>query len=296
MDVAIRDVMLSVPQGQSLFSGLRALDVAAVELLVNPDYSFPHLVLEDGSAPFSAADTVGTEKLRERLRAEGVRVSALLIATDFSGEEADAHVDWAVNVIRAAHALGAPVVRLDTATRRKELAPLVIRDNLARRLRQVLEQTREVGVDIGIENHGAFFNDPALLDEVFAAVEDTRLGMTLDTGNFYWYGFPRSELYAILEHFAPRAKHTHIKNINYPPELVETRREIGYQYGRYAAPLDEGNIDVHRVVGILRAAGYTRDLCVENESLGRFAPEERMEILRRDVRTLRAALATEEAG
>jgi hypothetical protein len=94
--------------------------------------------------------------------------------------------------------------------------------------------------------------------------------MTLDTGNFYWYGHPLRVVYALLERFAPRAVHTHIKNIAYPAELAETRREIGYEYGRYAAPLDEGNIAMDRVVGILRRAGYRGDLCIENEALARY--------------------------
>ena len=101
-------------------------------------------------------------------------------------------------------------------------------------------------------------------------------------------------MYAILERFAPRAKHTHVKNIAYPAEIVETKRAIGYEYGRYAAPLDEGNIDIARVVRILRQADYPGVLCVENEALSRYGgPEQQTQILRRDVQTLRAALQNE---
>jgi sugar phosphate isomerase/epimerase len=215
-----------------------------------------------------------------------------MLATDFSGEDADAHVAWAVRAAHAAADLGASALRIDTWTRRTgELPPGTIVDNLARCLGRVLEATDGTGVALGIENHGRLFNDPEILDAVFAAVDDPRVGMTLDTGNFYWYGYPLSRLYALLEHFAPRAKHTHIKNIAYPAELAETRREIGYEYGRYAAPLDEGNIDIARVVRILRGAGYCGDLCVENEALSRYEdPEQRINILRRDVETLRAAV------
>jgi sugar phosphate isomerase/epimerase len=114
--------------------------------------------------------------------------------------------------------------------------------------------------------------------------------MTLDTGNFYWYGWPLSQLYRTLEHFAPRAKHTHIKNINYPAEMVEKRREIGYEYGKYCSPLDEGNIDIARVVRLLVAAGYTGDLCIENEALGKYPQAERIGVLQRDADTLARAV------
>ena len=35
----------------------------------------------------------------------------------------------------------------------------------------------------------------------------------MDTGNFYWRGYPLSEVYGILEVLAPFAKHTHLKGI-----------------------------------------------------------------------------------
>jgi sugar phosphate isomerase/epimerase len=77
-----------------------------------------------------------------------------------------------------------------------------------------------------------------------------------------------------------------MKNINYPMEMANQRRPIGWEYGRYRCPLDEGNIDLSRVVRILREAGYQRDLCIENESLNRYPESQRLEIIRRDIRAL----------
>ncbi|MBV9467692.1 MAG: sugar phosphate isomerase/epimerase, partial [Abitibacteriaceae bacterium] len=225
MDVAVRDAMLPVKNGESCFSLLHALEVTSVELLVDREYRLPGLNLRDGSTPFLIDTLENAAHLKARLDAEGVRVAALLLMTDFSADEADQHVEWSVRATRAAQELGSPAVRIDTATRNTTLSVPQIRDNFVRRISQVLGQTANTGVDLGIENHGHISNDPQFLDEVFAAVGDERLGMTLDTGNFYWYGHPLSKLYEILERFAPRAKHTHIKNINYPPEMVETQRE-----------------------------------------------------------------------
>lgn len=289
MNVAVRDAMVEAREGQSFFEALRATGTNRVELLVETDYRLPALTA-DGEGPFTVDTPANCARLKARLDAEGVEIAALLLATDFSSSEALEHVAWASYVARAAAELGVPAVRIDTATRNKGLSVPEIRDNFVRRIDQVLRHTVDTGVDLGIENHGHISNNPQFLEEVFAAVGDPRLGMTLDTGNFYWYGYPLSELYAILERFAPHAKHTHIKNINYPPELVETQRAVGYEYGRYSCPLDEGNIDIRRVVQILRAAGYNRDLCVEDESLPKYQAEERPAILRRDVETLRAAL------
>src|SRR5438067_1992868 len=84
------------------------------------------------------------------------------------------------------------------------------------------------------------------LELTLQAVDSPRVGLTLDVGNLYWYGHPLSELYRLYERFGPFVKHTHVKNIAYPAELQEQQREIGYKYGQYSAPLDEGDIDLRR--------------------------------------------------
>jgi len=145
-------------------------------------------------------------------------------------------------------------------------------------------------VRIGVENHGRTSNRPELLDKVFAAAGDTRFGLTLDSGNFYWYGHPLDRVYEIMERYADRVCHTHIKNIAYPEQIRDVQREVGHNYGEYVCPIYEGDIDHRRVVRILRAAGYEGALCVEDESLGKFSPHERPEVLKKDVEHLKAFL------
>lgn len=287
LEVSVRDEMVPRPAGQSFFEALHALGISAVEFCINSDGGVPLLVESDGSAPFSINGADAIEQLRSRLDAEGVTVAAWLLPTDYSGPDAAEHVQWSIRAVRAAKALGAPVVRIDTATA-ATISMEESRDNFVRAMLQVLAETEDTTVDLGIENHGTVSNNPEFLDGVFERVPDQRLGMTLDTGNFYWYGFPLTELYAVLEHFAPRARHTHVKNIDYPANLAETAREKGFEYDRYCSPLDEGNISMARVVEILQNAGYTRTLCVENEALHKYPENERAEILRRDAAILRA--------
>jgi sugar phosphate isomerase/epimerase len=283
LEVTVRDAMVSVAPGQTFFEALRELEIAGFEMLVRIDGSLPGIVLEDGSAPFSLTDVAA---LKARLQDEGVHVCALLLGTDFGGENASEHSQWAIDAVRAAAELGAPAVRIDTATANPELSPVQMRDAFVRGIVPVLEATRDSGVDLGIENHGRISNDPEWLDATFAAVGDPRLGLTLDVGNLYWWGHPLSELYRLYEYLAPRARHTHIKSIAYPAEMRETRREIGYEYARYNSPVDEGDIDMSRVIGLLHKAGYQRTLCLENEGLGRVPFEERAEITRREARYL----------
>ena len=289
MDVAIRDAMVPEAGTPEFFRGVRELGVSAVEFEVDAALATPRLLAPDGQ-PHSAADAAGIAALGERLRREGVRASALLLATDFSGADADLYVIRAARATQAAADLGVPVVRIDPLALDKSLGRDVVLERFVRRTRQLLGNLAGATVDIGIENHGPLANDPAFLDAVFAALPDPRLGLTLDTGNFYWFGFPLDELYALIERFAPRVKHTHVKNINYPPALANVRREVGAGYKEHCCSLDEGNIDLRRVVKILRDAGYDRDLCIENESLFKHPPERRADVLRRDVAAVRAAI------
>jgi sugar phosphate isomerase/epimerase len=125
---------------------------------------------------------------------------------------------------------------------------------------------------------------------VLEVLPDPRLGLTLDTGNFYWSGQPLSECYRIYERFAPRARHTHVKSIAYPSEERERRRETGWKYGEYASPLAQGDIDLARVIGMLRSAGYDGSLTIENEALGRLPAGERAAALISDASHLRQLL------
>lgn len=284
IEISVRDAMMTVAPGQSLFDALREVEIAGFETLIRPDGTLPRLVLEDGSAPFSLADAT---KLKARLDEEGIGICALLLATDFGGNEAQKHTQWAIEAVRAAQELGAGAVRIDTASSNRELSPAELREAFVRGISPVLEATADSGVNLGIENHGRISNAPAWLDATFDAVDDPRLGLTLDVGNLYWWGHPLSELYGVIASLAPRARHTHFKSIAYPPEMREKRREIGFEYARYHAPVDEGDIDMARVVGLLQNAGYQGTLCLENEFLAELTPAERAATTRREAQWLR---------
>jgi sugar phosphate isomerase/epimerase len=288
MDVAIRDAMVPEAGTPAFFRGVRELGVNAVEIEIAPDLTTPQARRADGTA-FPLVQPEEVKAFSKALRSEGLRVCALLLATDLTGPDADRHSDWIKAAADLAGTLGAPVLRIDPLSRDKQLTreTSLVRLVLQMFIKQVSEY--DVEIDVSIENHGPFANDPAFLDAIFEAFPN--LGLTLDTGNFYWFGFPLDELYGLIERYAPRVKHTHVKNINYPPELANVKREIGVGYKEYCCSLDEGNIDLVRVVRILRAAGYDRDMCVENESLFKHPPENRADVLRRDVAAVRAAMA-----
>jgi sugar phosphate isomerase/epimerase len=289
MNVGVRDDTARSAGFGTLLEALRAMGINSIELNYTADRSVASLTDERRMPLASAADYVA---YRSHLAENGVTVAALLLANNFGAADVDPEIAWCVDGIRAAEALGAPAIRADTIMRGEGIEERSARiQRYVAAVRQALSQTENSPVAVGMENHGPQGNDPEFLAGVLEAIPDPRLGLTLDTGNFYWSGQPLSELYRIYERFAPRVRHTHMKSIAYPPEERERRRETGWKYGEYASPLAQGDIDFERVLRLFRSAGYDGSLTIENEALGRLAPDGKRAALVSDAAHLQALLA-----
>ncbi len=230
---------------------------------------------------------------RKKAEGLGVNVCALLTACDFSAGNMADNSAWIARSIELADLLGAGAVRIDSAMKKEKELPFETRVNLfVEGLKGALDKTANSKVTLGIENHGFQGNNLAFLLNVFTQVNSPRLGSTMDVGNFYWRGYPLGEVYGILRLLSPYAKHTHMKNIHYPEDQREVMREAGWKYSEYACPLDEGDIDMAKVVGMLKAAGYKGDICIEDESVAKLkTQEERAAQCKRNVDHLKKVLA-----
>ena len=289
MYASIRDTSLISAGYRTIAEGLNALGLSAVEMDFSRQCTVKTLTVPGASFSLTSEESRG--HFKNHVDECGIHVSALLLANNFNADDLDSEVAWCAQAVNAAGALGLKAVRIDSAMRGERELDLNTRiERFTRGIMQLLEATEDAGVPLGIENHGACGNQREFLDAVLEGVNSPRLGMTLDTGNFYWYGYPLDEVYEILEHFAPRTKHTHVKNINYPASERQKRREIGWEYGEYACPIPDGDIDVSRVIDLLKDTGYTGDICIEDESLGRFPEAERKDVLQKDVTFLQSLI------
>ena len=132
------------------------------------------------------------------------------------------NIAFIVRAIELAELLGAPAVRIDSAMSRERELDFDARVNLfAEGLSGALQRTAASKITLGIENHGYQGNNLTFLLNVFQAVGSDRLGSTLYLGNFYWRGYPLSEVYGIIRVLAPYAKHAHVKH-----QLSAEQREI----------------------------------------------------------------------
>jgi sugar phosphate isomerase/epimerase len=288
MEVAIRDASLYQAGFTSGVEGLRYLGVSAVEVAIDKQGVARSLVSEQR---LNLTEEGELSRFEDELATHGIRVCAFLCSQDFNAADRDAHIQWVVQAVRAADRLGVPALRIDSAMTGQADLPLDERVRIfADAVTAVLRATPESSVTLGIENHGRQGNDPKWMRGVIQRVRSPRLGLTLDVGNWYWYGHPLSRVYEIYREFGRLVKATHVKNICYPQEMRETQRPIGYEYGKYCCPLDEGDLDMARVASILRECGYNGPLTIEDESLGKFPLEERRTVLKRDTDHLQGAI------
>ena len=284
MYVSISSGLLLSGGFSSISEGLQALGIDAIELGISREYQVVSVKPTAEQPNFILSSDSVVNEYKKHLEQNGVRISAIIMGNNFNAPDLEAELNWVIRTIKIADMLNIKAVRIDAIMSGERDMPLNERQShFAKCMKKVLDATSSSNVALGIENHGFQGNDPDFLDGVLASVGSNRVGLTMDIGNFYWAGHPLEKVYKIHEHFAPVTKHTHVKNIAYPEDVRNTQRQLGWEYGKYVCPLPDGDIDIAKVVGILKKAGYKGDLNIEDESLGKFSQEEKAKVLKRDV-------------
>lgn len=290
MFLSIRDFTVKWVGYDTVFKGLKDLGIPSFELFVSRElkvesYLDMGYVTELG---FNVATREDREDLKKRLKDAELTVCAILVENDFSSEDLNKEVDYVLSAIKVASELEVNVVRINAVMRPIQGYDL---DKHVKRVADAvgkcMTSCHNLGVSLAVENHGVIANKREFLRSLFQKVNDEHLGLTLDTGNFYWFGYPLKEVYDIVEEFASKVKHTHVKNAIVEPNMRETFRKPG---DVRMAPLYQGDIDLGRVVKMLKKAGYDYDLTIEDESLGVFKDKERLEVLKKDIEFIRRLL------
>ncbi|HDN18027.1 MAG TPA: sugar phosphate isomerase/epimerase [Candidatus Bathyarchaeota archaeon] len=276
MFISVRDAII-IHADKNISKVMKKLGVKGIELRFDREYK--------GFLP--SGDIVEIRRDRERFleewRNSGFKATCILEVNRFCRDESWER-RYLFEGLRLAEELSARAIRVDPICDEASMEDTI--KNIVRYLREAADAS---DVRIGIENHGRIGNELTFLKRVVEEVRSENVGYTLDVANIYWSGKPLSEVYSMVEELAPRTVHTHMKNIGYPEELRDRKRELGYMYSTYVSPLYEGDIDLGRIVDILRDNGYDWDLCVEDESLGKYKGRE-LEILMRDVEHLKRIL------
>ncbi|MQY58764.1 MAG: TIM barrel protein, partial [Clostridia bacterium] len=227
----------------------------------------------------------------EELKAKHLNICAILIENDFGKNDLESEIKWGVDVCYAASELGVRAVRINSVMRpQAEVSEKEYIERTIKSIKKILNSTEGLNVCLALENHGVLGNKREFIRDVIDGVESKRLGLTLDTGNFYWFGYPLDEVYKIIEEFASYVKHVHLKNVTFfPPERNE-KREPGFNWPDSAATIYGGDLDHQHIVNILKSSGYDGDLTIEDESLNKFPEEKRLEIIKKDIDFIKSLL------
>ena len=283
--VTVRDPSLKATGQPDCWAAMQMLGVDGVEVEVNEALACHSLYHPERK--YSLATEDGLKLVKDDFQKHGKTITSFCMHNRLD-ERLEEELAWAKKLVRACVALRVNVIRIDVWPRKltgDEIMPFSIKA-----CRQLCDLAEGTPVRFGIENHGRLTNDPEFLDKLFDGVGSPKLGLTMDFMNFYWFGHPLDDVYRICEKFAPRAFHSHCKNLRYPADKKNTRRPLGWEYDRYVAPLYEGDLDYPRLTGILRRAGYQGDLCLENECLSHFPKDQHGEVLKKEIALLRRAV------
>jgi sugar phosphate isomerase/epimerase len=283
MDVAIRDMLLDPVSLDELAKKVKALGLEKIELWMEREMTTGWKEALSGEQK--------QKEFAKRVKMAGLKICAGIVSTHLANENAEPEIAYAVNAARLLSVMGVKIMRIDVAANEPDKKELQWQEYLQRSVKTVkkcVELTKDIKTEFAVENHGLISNRAEFLKELLDRVGSQRMGLCLDTGNFYWYGYPLSKTYEIMEELAQHVKHTHIKNINYPFKISEEQRKTGYEYEKYVSPLKEGNIDLARVVKILKGKNFNGSLCIEDESLGKFPENKRIEVLKEDADFLKS--------
>jgi sugar phosphate isomerase/epimerase len=181
--------------------------------------------------------------LKERCDDAGLRPAAIHLNGGVGGEPVKdfSHKVWA---LEAARRLGAERV-VSSGLDRKQADGL---EQAVASLRALVPAAEDMGMYICLENH----KDNALetiedYRRVFDAIDSKALGLCVDTGHFDASGV---DMDALIDEFAPRINHIHVK---------ENRGKGEKHFTRFG----EGTTDNHHVIRRLLSLGYRGYITVE---------------------------------
>lgn len=146
--------------------------------------------------------------------------------------------------IRAAHRLGAPMVRINVGTTGKQenADDTAGVERVISAFKEMLPLAKKLKVKITIENHGSVSNTAANIIKIIQATDPKWVGALVDFGNF-----PADVRYEEIAAIAPYAFVTHVKTLEFD---------------------DKGELkdyDLLRVLGLLKKNHYKGPISIEYE-------------------------------
>lgn len=183
-------------------------------------------------------------RIKEACDRAGLRISGLQAHGPLG--RPDVHGDYIKLAIRVAAEIGVPVINTDEGIKSKwttEEEDFVL---IKYTLQEAAFIAERRGVKIGLEPHAQYSRHPDGLDRIYNLVKSPAIVINFDTGNAYLCGH---DVYAWLEHVAPRLVRLHAKDISKSHSEAERGKVTGTPVG---CACGEGELDWSRIIAIVR--------------------------------------------
>jgi len=289
-DVGIRDTLLRGFGAPDAWSAADAIGVSLIEVNVNAKMKCLTL-LEGDQAPYSLDSPEERQALKAKLTEKKKAICAFCAGYNYGKSASDEEgVKWLGQVAEAARDLGVPVVMVPLPGVR-EMKDEEYIERSKKFLGALVPIAEKTGVQFAIENLQMFANRVEVAEPILKTLPPSRVGIALDITNMYWYGHPLDKLYGFAETLAPYVRYCHAKNERYPDDQKNVQRQPGWEYGKYAVSIRDGDIDFRRILRIYAKGGFKGTVTIEDDSLGKLDEAGKKKTLIDDVKFLREIIA-----
>lgn len=196
------------------------------------------------------------QRVKRRLAGANVVATSLGGYCDFAQLDDDAlqaEIDGFVGYCERATRLDIPLVRAFAGDVKEGLSLSDVETRITEAFAEVMRRVQRLNVVVGIENHGRLANDGMFLRGLIETVASPKLGMTIDTGNFYWAGHSPERVEQFIELLTPYIVNVHIK-------------DVSYRDGKTVfVPAGRGIVPLRRLYALLEGAGYEGAIVSEYE-------------------------------
>ena len=210
------------------------------------------------------------KNIRAHCEKIGLEIVAYTVGANFLSDDIDAEVARVKHCVDVCHALGAPVMRHDVASKLRTSHLYSYRDAIEEMvpyIREVTEYAARLGIRTCTENHGFIFQYPERVEELILAVDRENYGWLCDMGNFLCTDCDPVESVRIA---APHAFHVHAKDFLY--KSADTPKPHGFfntagQNFIRGTVIGHGVVPVVACVNALKKANYDGWISVEFEGM-----------------------------
>jgi inosose dehydratase len=134
-------------------------------------------------------------------------------------------------------------------------------------LTRVTEACHELGLGSVFHHHaGTYIETPREIERLCESVDDSLLGLCLDTGHYFYGG---GDPVDAVRKYGSRIRHLHLKDVQ--PPVLETVRREGVDFIEAVrrgvfCELGDGAVDFPKVIDGLTANGFTGWAIVEQDT------------------------------